>query len=396
MVTPWPFRVGDRLHVGDLLADARQRRRPHRLHEPEGPRRVARHAVGELPGGVVGMSEQPHPLVPEPQDLGDDGVVVVLVAVVAARDEGAPHLFTEGALGRVGQEGIDRGAGVGDGVLVRVVALGGGRRGGLDVRVGQAAQLILRDIGDDSFLVGEDVVREAGVEFREPLVDRRVAVLRRALEGGAVAGEAVVDQPDEALLVGPQGALLRTRLDRPDAREERLVLRDLRAKLGELRGHLLLDGAELGAGAVRGPDAPVGEDPIEIAAGALEGLDGVLEGRGLGVGGDGVDLFEVTRHAGLESGAHDAEVHPVEGRHAAVRSGPVREQDVALHGRSLRDGTDGWGLFRTPDDAGQGGQAGDQGNGNAHGVDPPAPESSKKDLPFLPGAVSSVGRAPAF
>ena len=77
-----------------------------------------------------------------------------------------------------------------------------------DERVRQARELVLGEVEDVALLVGEDVVGEARVELGEALVDRGVALLRFAVERGAVAGEAVVDELDEAELVGPQAEVV--------------------------------------------------------------------------------------------------------------------------------------------------------------------------------------------
>ena len=331
------LRVGDRLHVGDLLGDAGGRGGPDGLHELEGAIGRLGHAVLELPVGVGVVAQQADALGAQRQDLGDHGVVVVLVAVVAARVVGAPHLLTQGTLVREGEEGVHRRAGVGDGVLALAAALGRRRRGGLDERVRQASELVLGQVGDVALLVGQDVVRELRVELGEALVDRRVALLGLALERGAVAREAVVGQPDETLLVGAQRLHLLTLVDRLDALEEGLVLGDLGAELGQAGGHLLLDLAELGRRQVRGPDAVVGKDPLQVAAGPFHGQDGVLESRWLGIGDDGVDLLELPRHTGFEGGLEGGEIHLIERRNAAVGAGPFGEEDVVLgRGRGHR------------------------------------------------------------
>ena len=282
---PRAFLVGDRLHVGDLLAHAGHGGGPNGLHQLQGLRRRLGHAILEAPACVVGETEQPDALVPQLQDLGDHGVVVVLVAVVAAVDEHPPDLLALRAFVGVREERLDGRPGVGDRVLAFVLALDRGRSGGLHERLGQPAQLLSGEVDGVALLVGEHVVREAGVQLGELLLDRRVALGGRALERRAVAGEVVVDHLHEPFLIRPQrvGAAL---VDRSDTSEERAVLRDLRAELGELRGHLLLDLAELRGGEVPLPDAPVLHDPFEVPAGALERHDRVLEGGRLGVGDD--------------------------------------------------------------------------------------------------------------
>jgi hypothetical protein len=57
--------------------------------------------------GVRGVAEQLGALGAQREDLGDDRVVVVLAAVVAAADERAPHLLAQiAAVGAV-RNGLD-------------------------------------------------------------------------------------------------------------------------------------------------------------------------------------------------------------------------------------------------------------------------------------------------
>jgi hypothetical protein len=127
--------IGDGLHIADLLLDPGDRRRPDRHHQVQGPLRRLRHPVLEAPLGVVLVAEQADPLVAQAQDLGDERVVVVVAAVVAAAVVGAPDLLAQLAVVGVGEERVDRRAGVGDRKLAGVTAgpgLGGG--GGLERR----------------------------------------------------------------------------------------------------------------------------------------------------------------------------------------------------------------------------------------------------------------------
>ena len=162
------------------------------------------HAVLEPPLGVVAVAQKLNALVTQLQDLGDDRVVVALVAVVTARIVGPPNLLPQIALIGERQKRIHRRSGVGDGVLALVVLVGRGGRRGLDERVRQAAQLVLGDVLDVALLIGEHVVGEPRVDLGEPLVDRGVSLFRFSLQCRPVAREAVVRQPDEALLVGSQ------------------------------------------------------------------------------------------------------------------------------------------------------------------------------------------------
>ncbi len=111
---PGALLVGDRLHVGDLFVDARHRRRPDRLHQLHGPLGASAMAFSRRQWAWVGVAEQPGALGAQLQDLGDDRVVVVGVAVVAAAVVGAPDLLPQVAPVGVGQERLHAGAGVED------------------------------------------------------------------------------------------------------------------------------------------------------------------------------------------------------------------------------------------------------------------------------------------
>ncbi len=129
--------VGDRLHVGDLLPYLPDCRGPYCLQELEGSPGLLRHPVCELPLGKIVKAQETHTFVAQRQDLGDDGVVVVLVAVVAAGVVGAPDLLAQLALVGEGQERVHGRPGIGHGVPAILPALACSRGGCLDVCVRQ-------------------------------------------------------------------------------------------------------------------------------------------------------------------------------------------------------------------------------------------------------------------
>ena len=90
-----PSLFGERLHVGDFFAHAADGGLPDGFHQLHGALGSLRHGVLEPPVRVRRVAEQLGALGAELEDLGDDRVVVVLVAVVAAVDEHAPRLLAQ-------------------------------------------------------------------------------------------------------------------------------------------------------------------------------------------------------------------------------------------------------------------------------------------------------------
>ncbi len=270
------------------------------------------------------------------EDLGDQRVVVVLVAVVAARVVGAPDLLAQSALVGEGQERVHRRARVGDGVLPFLPAGRRRLRGRLHESLREAAELVGFEEEDVPLLIREHVLREARVELRQTLVDLGVTLPGRARQRRSVVREAVVHELDQAQLVGSEARRVATLPHGADPREERRVLHDLRSVLGELRRHLRLHLTEFRRREVCAPDVEVSLHPIEVAPRPFQGGDRVLESRCARIARDRVDLLEVDLHPTQERGLQRVELHPVEGGHASVGTGPGREERVLLARIELR------------------------------------------------------------
>ena len=106
------------------------------------------------------------------QDLGDDGVVVVLVAVVAAVDEHAPRFFAQVAVIGVSQKRIDRRTRVHDHPCAWLFLRFSGCGGSVAQRLRQAGQFVFALEHDELIgLFGEHVLAELCVQPGELLVD---------------------------------------------------------------------------------------------------------------------------------------------------------------------------------------------------------------------------------
>ncbi len=192
----------------------------------------------------------------------------------------------------------------------------------------------LIQVEDVLLLVGQDVVGEPGVELGQLLFDLGVALLGRPFESRAVSGELVVGELHQALLVRPQARRLQVFVHRGDALEQLAVLDDLRFPFRQPAGQRALELPKLRGGQVGTPNAVVDQDPLEGVPRPLQGLQGVLEGGGLRVGGDGLDLPQVLGDGRFQGRLQVRQVHPVEGGNASVGAGPLLKQRVLSFGFS--------------------------------------------------------------
>src|SRR5260221_641972 len=325
--------LGHRLHVDDFLAHARDGGLPQGLHELRGALGRLRHAHLDAPVRVAGIAEDMRTFVAQLHDFGNDRLVVVLVAVVAAVGERAPDLLAQLAPVRVREERIDARARVEDRPLAGLAAprrrLGSPRT----ERLGQSREVAFFLNEDVARLVGKQVLAEPGVERGEPLVERGELLLRGRVELGASAGEVAVLQPREPLLFGRELRSLARVVHRRDPLEELLVLHDEVAESGKLRLHLAFDGLECLGEHGRAEDAVDARDAVEHAPGALERRDRVLERRRRRTVVDAPDLAELLLHRLLERRLEVRDFDLVERRHPTVGSAPARQKGI-FHGTS--------------------------------------------------------------
>ena len=289
-----------------------------------------------MPVGIGAVAEQPRLLGAQLEDLRDDRVIVGGPAGIAARGPHRERLVALLAVGRVDEERLDRGAGVGDAPLAGRPMRRGVGGIAVDDRLRHAGELrlVIKD-EREMLLVGELVLREARLEPCELLVDRGQRRLVGGREPGAVARVALPVFLDEALLLGRQRPGLGRGMHRVDAREQARVLDDAVVERREPRRHRGLDRLDLSRLEVGGPQAIDGFDAAQRGARALERDDRVVEGRRRGIGRDRVDLARLHRHRGGERRLEAVDAHLVERRDAAIGAGPWREQHRRV-GRDLR------------------------------------------------------------
>ena len=112
------------------------------------------------------------------KNLGDDRVVVVLVAVVAAIDEHAPRLFAQVATIGVSQKRIDRRTRVHDHPRARLFLRFGGSGGGIAQRLRQSGKFVFTLQNHELIrFFGEHVLAELREQTGELLIDLRKTLL---------------------------------------------------------------------------------------------------------------------------------------------------------------------------------------------------------------------------
>ena len=330
------FRVGDRLHVGDFLADPRHGGRPDRLHQLQRPLGRLGHRVLQAPVGVSLEAEQLRALGAQREDLGDDGIVVVGVALVAAIDEAVEDPAPQVAACRVGQEGLDARARIQHDPLARHVAFRRRRRGAGEEAIRQTGEVRLAfQHHEIVFLVGQHVLAEVGEQRGQALVDRGDLFLFLGSEPRTRQHQVGVAQPDNALLLRRQPGLVGRVVEGLDAPEQRFVLDDPVPVCCQARRHPAFQRLELLRAQAGAVDAVNRADAVQAAARALERRDGVVEGRDFRTGRDRVDFRQFACHGGLQGRLQQTDAGQVKRRDAAVRAGPGREERVRRLGSQL-------------------------------------------------------------
>ena len=323
------FGRSDLLHLGNLFPGPGHGRGPDLAQKVHGRLGSLGHLPVRDPVGEGLVTQQPGLFDPQLQHLGDDRIVVVIAAVVAAA---RPHL--EGFLPQVparreGDERIHRGAGVGDHPPAVHPPLAGRRGRRLDQVGGQPGEILGALKHQKAvLLVGEDVLAEGGVEARQPLVDLGQAMLLGVGKPGPLPLETLVDDEGQTLLLRRQTGGFAGLVDRPDPLEQGAVVEYLVPEGRQLRRRLALHLLHRRVIEGRGEDRHQRRCVAVVAPGPFIGFQGIGEGRRRRIGGDPLDLGAVARHGGLEGWREMGCLDPAEGRRPATGTAPRGEHGV--------------------------------------------------------------------
>ena len=315
------------VHLGQLLPGAVERRRPYLVQQRVDRIGRAGHLVGHDIGGVRRIAQHLGLLRTQTDEVVDELLVVVLIAVVAAVQVGLVDLFAQVALGRIGQERNQTGLMEREDPLValahrlRLLA-----RGVADARR-QSLQIVRRQFEREVVVLGQNVVAELHGRKRQLAVDLLQPGFLSGVEQGAGAHESVVGLPEQSALLGVESQRRAPVIDILHAGEKFLVEPDLIAVRREQGHHLLLQGLHpfVGLGGAEHAENQLGLR--EHLSGVVVSQNRILERRLVVVRGDGVDLGVVQRHAALEGGHEVFGADLIEGRHAERRV-PLGEEGI--------------------------------------------------------------------
>ena len=260
-------------------------------------------------------------------EVVDELLVVVLVAVVATVQVGRIDAVAQLPVGGVGQEGnharlVER--------EERHLSLSAGASlfaGRLQHIVRKASLLLGREGHLEAVVLGQEVVAEAYRGKGQFAVDLLQAGLLLPVQQGSGPHEAPVGLLQQPLLLGVERKGPAPLVEVADPRKEPLVEQNPVVMGRQARHELLLQGLQLGV-VLRG--AEHAEDQFGLRqhrSGAVVGQDDVFERGIVVVRRNGVDLGVMQRHAPLESRQEVFGADLIEGRYAVGRR-PLREEGV--------------------------------------------------------------------
>ena len=277
--------------------------------------------------GEVGVAKQAGALGAQPHHLGDDRLVVGLAAIVAARDEGAVHLFAQVAALREFQERLGARTRQRHDVTAKLAFLRLGFHR-LAHEVGQAGKLGLFMQGQcEALLIGEHILDERRAKLRQPLDDLRQPLFRLAVERGPGAAKGCVIALEHALLLGGEVERLALPHQSVDAAEELCVGVELVPVARDLRRELALDLKQRVVAVGAGQKMEHLLDPPQRPPAQLERRDGIGEIRRLPAAGNGRDLRLVLGE-GTRIGRREMLWPDLLKRGHLARGGPMREKGV--------------------------------------------------------------------
>ena len=274
------------------------------------------HAGLQRHGGEVVITHQTGLLQTGGHQLCADVGVVVLVAVVSAVDVAVENLLAQVAVVGILEEGHDAGVVQGEDPLAGHAVGLGGLGGCGDEVLGQSGQVFLL-VNDQAEGVGllEHVLSEGELEHGDAAVQLAQLGLTGRVEVGTAAHEVLVGLFQELLLLLVQLFLVLVLIDLLDALEQGGVQADVVAVLGEQGREFLAERLQLvvGVGAVESV-----EDHADLGkqgAALVQGSHGVLEGGGVGIGDDVLNLGHLLFHSGHEGGFVMLGLDALEGGH---------------------------------------------------------------------------------
>ena len=230
--------AGNLLHLLHLLVGAADGCVHDGLQEVVHGLGGAGHLVGQLVGGKIGVSQQLGHFGPQAKGFQDDGVVVVLISVVAA--------------GRVRQEYF----------LALLAVFAGAHE--IVIFANRNAGLLFEGV-----ILGQEVLAEFLAQGGQAGADFREALLGLGLQAHAVAEEAFVNLlHHHLLLAGEAGGILIHGLH---AGEEILVHHNLVGGIRNQGSHLLFNGLHLGRGIALGQVEEHALHLVQDGAGVLVG-----------------------------------------------------------------------------------------------------------------------------
>ena len=318
-----------RLHLGQLLLRAAERRGPYALQQVERRTGRAGHLVGDDVCGIGVVAQQVGFLGAQTHEVVHQLLVIVLVVVVRTRQIALVELAAQVAARRVGHERQQARLVEREDVLVLQTALHGLLVRSVTHRLGQPFEVLLREFEREARILGQHVVAELHAGDRQVGIDLLQALLLLRVEQRARTHEAAGGLLQQTHLLGIESQGFAAVVERPHPLEESVVHQDPVVMGGQAGHDLLLHGLELLVG-VGGTDHAEHQLHLrEHAARVVEGQQGILERRLVVIRGDGLDLRLVERHRTLECGHVVLGADLVERRHTVGRV-PLDEKRVLI------------------------------------------------------------------
>ena len=317
------------VHLRQLGLGAVERRRPDLVEQRIDRLGRPGHLVGHHVVGIGVVAQHAGLLRTQPDEIVDQLLVVVRIAVVAAVQIGLVDPFAQVAPRRVGQERNQAGLVQREDPFVLAAHRFGLLLGGIADSGGQPLQIAARQLQHESVVLGQDVVAVLHADAGQLFVDLLQALFLRIVEQGARPHERVVGLLQQPALLGIEPERRTPVVDLLDFGEETLVEQDAVGVGRQQGGRLRFDGLHPLVG-LRGAEHPEDQfGPGQHPPRSVVSQNHVLERGRIVVRHDGVDLGRMERHAALEGRHEMLRSDPVERRHP-VRSVPFGEKGIFI------------------------------------------------------------------